>query len=89
MKLDVNKIKYLDVDVVLKNSSERESNFLPENVQVMAFNAENRMKALIISNMVPSIPDYIKYANDVLAPKLDPSVGMRCSHPLKIFVSIR
>tara|TARA_B100000519_G_scaffold11566_1_gene8917 strand:- start:852 stop:1703 length:852 start_codon:yes stop_codon:yes gene_type:complete len=42
----VNKIKYLVVDVVLKNNSERESNFLPENVQVMAFNAENRMKAL-------------------------------------------
>ena len=39
-----------------------------------AFKHQNRMKALIISNMVPSIPDYIKYANDVLAPKLDPSV---------------
>ena len=39
-----------------------------------ALKYQNRMKALIISNMVPSIPDYIKYANDVLAPKLDPSV---------------
>ena len=39
-----------------------------------ALKHQNRMKALIISNMVPSIPDYIKYANDVLAPKLDPSV---------------
>jgi proline iminopeptidase len=39
-----------------------------------ALKFQNRMKALIISNMVPSIPDYIKYANDVLAPKLDPSV---------------
>ena len=27
-----------------------------------------------ISNMVPSIPDYIDYANNVLAPKLDPEV---------------
>ena len=32
------------------------------------------LKALIISNMVPSIPDYIDYANNVLAPKLDPDV---------------
>lgn len=32
------------------------------------------LKALIISNMVPSIPDYIRYANDVLAPQLDPEV---------------
>ena len=24
--------------------------------------------------MVPSIPDYIRYANDVLAPQLDPEV---------------
>ena len=39
-----------------------------------ALKHQNRMKALIISNMVPSIPDYIKYANGVLAPKLDPSV---------------
>ncbi len=39
-----------------------------------ALKHQNRMKALIISNMVPSIPDYIKYANDVLAPKLDPFV---------------
>ena len=39
-----------------------------------ALKHQNKMKALIISNMVPSIPDYIKYANDVLAPKLDPSV---------------
>ena len=42
----LNKIKYLVVNVVLKNNSEQESNFLPENVQVMAFNSENRMKAL-------------------------------------------
>ena len=42
----INKIKYLVVDVVLKNNSDQESNFLPENVQVMAFNSENRMKAL-------------------------------------------
>ena len=36
-----------------------------------ALKHQDKMKALIISNMVPSIPDYIKYANEVLAPKLD------------------
>ena len=36
-----------------------------------ALKYQDKMKALIISNMVPSIPDYIKYANEVLAPKLD------------------
>lgn len=39
-----------------------------------ALKYQEKMKALIISNMVPSIPDYIKYANEVLAPKLDPIV---------------
>ena len=39
-----------------------------------ALKYQDKMKALIISNMVPSIPDYIKYANEVLAPKLDPIV---------------
>ena len=39
-----------------------------------AFKYQNNLKALIISNMVPSIPDYIDYANNVLAPKLDPEV---------------
>jgi len=32
------------------------------------------LKGLIISNMMSSIPDYIKYANDVLGPQLDPDV---------------
>ena len=39
-----------------------------------ALKYQNNLKALIISNMVPSIPDYIDYANNVLAPKLDPEV---------------
>ena len=39
-----------------------------------ALKYQNNLKALIISNMVPSIPDYIRYANDVLAPQLDPEV---------------
>ena len=39
-----------------------------------ALKYQNNLKALIISNMVPSIPDYIDYANNVLAPKLDPKV---------------
>ena len=39
-----------------------------------ALKYQKNMKALIISNMVPSIPDYVKYANDVLAPKLDQEV---------------
>jgi len=30
-----------------------------------ALKYQKNMKALIISNMVPSIPDYVKYANDV------------------------
>ena len=42
-----------------------------------AFKYQNNLKALIISNMVPSIPDYIDYANNVLAPKLDPEVLKR------------
>lgn len=42
----INKIKCLVVDIVLKNNSEQESNFLPENVQVIAFNSEHRMKVL-------------------------------------------
>ena len=32
------------------------------------------LKGLIISNMMVSIPDYIKYANEVLGPQLDPAV---------------
>ena len=39
-----------------------------------ALKYQNNLKALIISNMVPSIPEYIDYANNVLAPKLDPEV---------------
>ncbi|MCZ6694626.1 MAG: proline iminopeptidase-family hydrolase [Bacteroidetes bacterium] len=39
-----------------------------------ALKYQDNLKGLIISNMVSSIPDYIKYANDVLGPKLDPEV---------------
>ena len=39
-----------------------------------ALKYQKNLKALIISNMVPSIPDYIDYANNVLAPQLDPQV---------------
>ena len=35
---------------------------------------QQNMKGIIISNMVPSIPDYIKYANEVLGPKLPKDV---------------
>jgi len=34
----------------------------------------DNLKGLIISNMMSSIPDYVKYANDVLGPELDPKV---------------
>ena len=34
----------------------------------------DNIKALVISNMVSSIPEYIAYANDVLGPQLDPTV---------------
>jgi proline iminopeptidase len=39
-----------------------------------ALKYQQNMKGIIISNMVPSIPDYIKYANDVLGPKLPKDV---------------
>lgn len=39
-----------------------------------ALKYQENLKGLIISNMVPSIPDYIQYANDVLGPQLDPAV---------------
>ncbi|MEI6226346.1 MAG: proline iminopeptidase-family hydrolase, partial [Deltaproteobacteria bacterium] len=32
------------------------------------------LKGLIISNMMMSIPDYVRYANDVLAPQMPPAV---------------
>jgi len=32
------------------------------------------LKALIVSNMVPSVPDYNTYAKEVLGPQLDPEV---------------
>jgi proline iminopeptidase len=35
---------------------------------------QNQIKGLIISNMVPSIPDYMSYAEEVLGPQLDPAV---------------
>lgn len=39
-----------------------------------ALKYQNNLKALIISNMMASIPDYIKYADEVLGPQLDPDV---------------
>ena len=39
-----------------------------------ALKYQQNMKGIIISNMVPSIPDYIKYANEVLGPKLPKEV---------------
>ena len=39
-----------------------------------ALKYQNNLKGLIISNMVPSIPDYMKYSEEVLAPQLDPEI---------------
>jgi len=39
-----------------------------------ALKYQDRIKGLIISNMVPSIPDYNRYATDVLAKDMDPKV---------------
>jgi proline iminopeptidase len=39
-----------------------------------ALKYQDNLKGLIISNMVPSIPDYVKYANEVLGPQLDADV---------------
>lgn len=39
-----------------------------------ALKHQDKLKGLIISNMVSSIPEYMKYANEVLGPKLDPEV---------------
>jgi len=39
-----------------------------------ALKYQENLKGLIISNMVASIPDYMKYNEEVLAPQLDPKV---------------
>ncbi|RMF55876.1 MAG: alpha/beta fold hydrolase, partial [Calditrichaeota bacterium] len=39
-----------------------------------ALKYQQHLKGLIISNMMMSIPDYIKYAEEVLGPQLDPGV---------------
>ena len=39
-----------------------------------ALKYQKNLKGLIISNMVPSIPDYVKYANEVLGPQLPAEV---------------
>lgn len=39
-----------------------------------ALKYQNNMKGLIVSNMMSSIPDYGKYADEVLAKQLDPKV---------------
>lgn len=35
---------------------------------------QSNLKGLIVSNMMASIPDYVRYADEVLAPQLDPAV---------------
>ncbi len=39
-----------------------------------ALKYQQHLKGLLISNMMMSIPDYIKYAQEVLGPQLDPAV---------------
>lgn len=39
-----------------------------------ALKYQENMKGMIISNMVSSIPDYVSYANEVLAPQLEATV---------------
>jgi proline iminopeptidase len=39
-----------------------------------ALKYQDNLKGLIISNMMSSIPEYIKYADEVLGPQLDPEV---------------
>lgn len=39
-----------------------------------ALKYQQHLKGLIISNMMASIPEYVKYANEVLGPKLPPDV---------------
>jgi len=39
-----------------------------------ALKYQRNLKALVISNMVPSVPDYNAYANNVLGPKLPPAI---------------
>lgn len=39
-----------------------------------ALKYQENLKGLIISNMVPSIPDYMEYSDNVLAPKMDPKI---------------
>ncbi|GAA4340040.1 proline iminopeptidase-family hydrolase [Flaviaesturariibacter amylovorans] len=39
-----------------------------------ALKYQQHMKGLIVANMMASIPDYVRYANEVLAPQMDPKV---------------
>ena len=39
-----------------------------------ALKYQENLKGLIISNMVPSIPDYMEYSDTVLSPKMDPKI---------------
>ena len=39
-----------------------------------ALKYQDNLKGLVISNMMASIPDYMKYSDEVLAPKLPPEV---------------
>ena len=45
-----------------------------------ALQYQDNIKGLIISNMMASIPDYVKYAEEVLAPQLDPNVLKKYEH---------
>jgi len=42
----INKVKFLIADIVIKNNSENEVNFIPENVKAIGFNSENQQKVL-------------------------------------------
>ena len=42
-----------------------------------ALKYQENLKGLIISNMMMSIPDYIRYANEVLGPQMDPGALAR------------
>jgi proline iminopeptidase len=39
-----------------------------------ALKYQENLKGLIVSNMMASIQDYVRYSNEILAPKLDPEV---------------
>jgi proline iminopeptidase len=44
-----------------------------------ALKYQNNLKGLIISNMMASVPEYNKYAEEVLGPQMDPKSQKNCS----------